>query len=72
MSKETLTDWFPPHIKPVRVGRYHTGCGSCDPRYNEESESPYNWWWDGEGWRAFPNYPQQNEFQDRWWRGIAK
>lgn len=72
MSKETLTDWFHPHIKPVRVGWYHTGCGSCDPRFEKEGESIDNWWWNGEYWTAFPDESEPIYHQDRWWRGIAK
>ena len=65
-----LTPWFPPDVKPVRVGWYHTGCDSDNP-INSGGESAYNWWWDGHGWHDYPNgYPSRD--QNRYWRGLSE
>jgi len=71
MSKQELTDWYPPHIKPVRVGWYHTGNGEHDPCFDDSNESNYNWWWDGKNWV----YDVDRECcyaQNRWWRGLKR
>lgn len=71
MKKQELTDWYPPHIKPVRVGWYHTGFSFNNPTNNARNESDGNWWWDGSIWLI----DEDGEIcyaQDRWWRGIKK
>lgn len=55
------TPWYPPHIKPKRVGWYEVNDGFPGVRY----------WWDGYMWYMrrgdFPLY-----FQDRIkWRGLT-
>jgi hypothetical protein len=63
-----LTDWFPPDVKPVRVGWY---------------ESPYQYWthsyWCGTHWtesscdmtgQTDPSY--RSAKQKRKWRGLAE
>lgn len=66
-----LTPWFHPDVKPVHVGFYHTGKASECPIGNKESESDYNWYWDGNYWIArdecSPTYTQ-----NRYWRGLAE
>lgn len=37
----TMTDWFPPDIKPVREGEYSVADDRWDDMYR---------WWDGERW----------------------
>ena len=66
---QKLTDWFPPHIKPVRVGWYHTGLHDYDPRSNQGLEAKINLWWDGKLWRL-SEHGHEIVFQAKWWRGI--
>lgn len=66
-----LTDWYPPEVKPVRVGWYHTGVCDMNPRNREEFESDYNWFWDGEFWKPYENGINA-DYQNRYWRGIRK
>ena len=68
-----MTDWFPPDVKPVHKGWYHTSRGGKSPE-NESDESMFNWYWDGEKWGAvYDNHEAFiSEVQNRWWRGIAK
>lgn len=66
-----LTDWFPPHIKPVRPGWYHTGNWHHCPVWDEIKESRFNWYWDGKSWKESEN-SFESVCQDRWWRGLTK
>ena len=70
-KKVELTDWFPPHIKPVHVGWYHTGCGDYKPDEDTDTESDYNWYWDGNKWTASPD-GFICSIQNRYWRGLAQ
>lgn len=65
-----MTPWFPPEIRPVRVGEYQ--CDSSARR-----------WWDGESWSCmyFPDEPraiklaerqQVSCYQEIQWRGLAE
>ena len=67
-----LTEWFPPYIKPVHKGWYHTGFNNLKPK-SKYSESDFNWLWDGNEWGFYwqDSWVPSNE-QGRWWRGIAK
>ena len=65
-----LTDWFPPEVKPVRPGWYHTGLGCTYPSKISQS-SRKNWYWDGKSWRNGKN-DWHCELQNRWWRGLTK
>lgn len=63
-----LTPWFPPHIKPVRVGVYPI---KCDAKMFAK--------WDGLRWSAaaFTTTPDQWYFgsfaaQGKSWRGLTK
>ena len=71
MSK--LTAWYPPDVKPVRVGEYSASM-SKDP--------PLKRWWDGRLWsKYYFNYESVEEiehcrsqfspFQFYPWRGLA-
>lgn len=64
-----LTDWFPPHIKPVRPGWYHTGYSFYEPttRYFEVDVC---FFWDGKFW--FNSKNRKLDIQNRWWRGLTK
>jgi hypothetical protein len=70
MKKQELTDWYPPHIKPVRVGWYHTGLRNENPK-NGGSELNQNLWWNGMEWSTYEN-GLRLLYQNRWWRGIKK
>jgi hypothetical protein len=54
-----MTEWYPPEIKPVRVGVYKTWYGLIKK----------DAFWDGRVWRALGGY--ELAFQDRGWRGLA-
>ena len=71
MTKPKLTEWFPPEVKPVRVGVY------------EVDHPPGRWFrkWDGKTWlcgskapqRAAKNTLQLDHPSDRRsWRGLAE
>jgi len=68
-----LTDWFPPHVKPVRVGVYEIRLGICK----------YEWYsyWDGSRWcytcinvnDAFNSREAKTTLpQKQHWRGLAE
>jgi len=61
--KQKMTEWFPSHIKPMRVGWYHTRVNNC--------ESDFNWWWDGRAWRL-STLGHIASHQNRDWRGLTK
>lgn len=56
-----LTPWYPPEIKPVRAGWYHT------------SSSPMQYYlieyWDGTRWRYHPKETPYAENARICWRG---
>jgi hypothetical protein len=66
------TDWFPPHIKPIRRGAYRVMCPLKDEAF---------WsWWDGEKW-GYKMVNQKNadfykgsksQTQDMKWKGLLK
>lgn len=65
--KKKMTGWFPPHIKPVRVGLYQRDWGI--QAFTDDLD-----WWDGRDWRVF--YADGNfgvgmscKLQ---WRGLAE
>jgi hypothetical protein len=55
-----MTEWYPPEIKPVRVGRYQTDM------YVGAVWS----YWDGYDWREHET-GRVMLFQGRCWRGLA-
>ena len=71
MTKPKLTQWFPPDVKPVRVGWYHKSSGNTKP-FGNLYQSDFNWWWNGFAWTGAENsrWPVQN--QARWWRGLTE
>jgi hypothetical protein len=56
---EQMTPWYPPEIKPVRVGVYKTWHRAI------KKES----YWCGAVWRSLRGY--ELAYQDRCWRGLA-
>jgi hypothetical protein len=69
------TEWFPHHIKPVRVGVYEV-----QNMYDRELPALFNHW-DGERWTGsatdidkviVPASKYNLAFQDRVWRGLTK
>jgi hypothetical protein len=62
MKKLKLTPWYPPHIKPVRIGWYEA---APSPRSNS-----FLWYWNGRYWGHSDGY--RCSFQERAWRGVAK
>ena len=69
----TMTNWFPPHIKPVREGVYEI-------KYT--SKSPWKNWmyatWNGEKWSC-GSYNLCDKFhqlfnanQNKYWRGFTE
>ena len=65
-----MTPWYPPAIRPVRVGEYQ--CDSSARR-----------WWDGESWSCMylPDEPKEirirerqyvSAYQEITWRGLAE
>ena len=71
MSK--MTDWFPPHIKPVREGVYEikfTAVRSYQPMYAT---------WNGLKWSRASHYASggwhekfRGADQDKYWRGFTE
>jgi hypothetical protein len=55
-----MTEWYPPEIKPVRVGWYKTWYSTVKK----------NAWWDGNAW-CQGDAAQPSWRQDRCWRGLA-
>lgn len=60
-----ITQWFPIEVKPIRKGWYHI-------RWKEdESESEFNWWWDGVNFSCSKNnnsWKVTNDVME--WRGL--
>jgi hypothetical protein len=65
-----LTPWFPPDVKPVRVGWYHTGLKDLCPIGNSDFEGIDNLWWSGVKWLTRKNGVPLF-YQNRYWRGLA-
>ena len=58
------TEWYPPEIKPVRVGWYEAAAHDCGWLYE------WRVWWDGRVWRDSPNgWELCNQRQS--WRGLT-
>jgi len=66
---DNLTPWYPPHIKPVRIGAYET---------DAMSGGVYQYW-DGFRWSSYCNSPQsafrfrasKSGYQSPCWRGLT-
>ena len=74
--QDTLTPWYPPHIKPVHVGVYET---DAEPNDFPGSGSCYQYW-DGSLWGycsdktdffLCPNDGYVSRYQSPRWRGLA-
>jgi len=68
-----MTQWFPPHIKPVHRGLYEI-------KYSERGlYESYMWaFWDGKKWSSAA-YKKSEDFhkqfdanQDKYWRGFKE
>jgi len=76
-SKEQLTGWYPPHIKPVRVGVYETRLPGWNEVWGGSSFKCFKHW-DGEFWgyasetidEAQIYADQQSISQHNYWRGL--
>lgn len=70
MSKQRLTDWFPPSVNPVRAGLYEMKSCYGDIYFNK---------WDGKSWHWGSRYKQiasksqavKAREDCRAWRGLA-
>jgi hypothetical protein len=71
--KALLTEWFPPHVKPMHVGLYDVDL-SGDGAYRGAS------YWDGRRWCYAHDWdssgvgdrsPAPDGMQPRYWRGLA-
>ena len=60
MRKRKRTGWYPPEVKPVRVGWYE--------RYWCGLKTLY--WWDGVCWRYEPE-SERSHYQHLPWRGLT-
>lgn len=71
MPKHSVTEWFPPNVKPARIGVYerspHPGSGGWFSK------------WNGGYWshsyanaEAASKCTRQGMFQNWYWRGIKK
>jgi hypothetical protein len=67
MSKQKLTPWFPPEVKPVRNGWYHTDHLELGPDYPAMD----NRWWNGKKWLSAPG-GWVVAYQNRHWRGLTE
>lgn len=69
-AKQTMTAWFPAHIKPVRVGVYETKIEGLD-------NSGFSMWL-GNGWgftyqcEEYARVSVGLGFKDKIWRGLTK
>jgi len=78
MTNQTLTDWFPASVKPVRVGVYEVKGNVCD------EDHPAYAHWDGEHWgdfigimhladgQGFKYEAGSDACQNKIWRGLSK
>ena len=55
------TNWYPPHIKPVRVGLYEVG----------RDDFYFYSYWCGKFWRLSLNNDRKHDVQDWCWRGLT-
>ena len=72
MSK--MTDWFPPHIKPVHKGVYQIKFSNRNKR-----EAPLYATWNGGRWSVSSNGKNDMyhtrflyAYQDKYWRGFTE
>ena len=72
MSK--MTDWFPPHIKPVREGVYEVSFAS-----RQKTDAPMYATWNGSRWSCWSNGKNDvyhtrflEAVQDKYWRGFTE
>ena len=72
-----LTDWFPPGVKPVRVGVYQV----CEHWWLAREWHSHGYQhWDGQRWGIFNPTPDAaaaeadlaSEYQINFWRGLAE
>jgi hypothetical protein len=73
---EEKTDWYPPEIKPVRVGVYET----LTAEENQWGDAPHYNYWDGEDFcisgttleRALLYKGHGHSLFTLYWRGLSK
>lgn len=63
------TPWFPPEVKPVRVGWYEAIL--FPGLHNDDTLPEPRFWWDGKEWRLARN-GSALALQQRIWRGLTK
>ena len=68
-----LSPWFPPEIKPVRVGWYDVANLKLPPNFSP----PWFMFWNGAKWTGYGSKPyelrHEGEYiQDVYWRGLAR
>lgn len=71
MVTEKTTDWYPPNVKPVRVGIYERKFLSASARFS---------YWNGKEWGANDMTPERaylyrgcpSKYQFLLWRGLTK
>lgn len=74
-TQPNLTSWFPPNVKPSRVGCYQT---EDDPDALDRLRHGYQWW-NGKWWGIFEldkkdaalDKKSRSLFQVNYWRGLA-
>jgi hypothetical protein len=62
---KTLTPWFPPHVKPVRVGVYQVEDDRIEPKILENIRPIFSYW-NGQNWSNM-----RGPKRERFWRGLA-
>lgn len=80
IADDMLTEWFPPHIKPVHIGVYQACMEVCTDRFGS-SHVEYGFArWDGQRWglmqddikTAAERIHFQAASQAKVWRGLNK
>lgn len=65
IADDMLTEWFPPHIKPVHIGPY-----PVKSRF-DEAIIPWMAYWDGDVWKT-SKHGSVLRWQDRIWQGMKE
>lgn len=73
MSKQTLTQWFTPEVKPARKGVYEVKCKFGWTGYSQwDGYSWGTWSWRPEGCQDIELMYGASKFQSVKWRGLAE